>query len=63
MLSIDQFTEPVRALAYLLPVTHGIRLIGDLMLRGGTMETWEFAALAAIAVVTMAGSGWGCAAR
>jgi ABC-2 type transport system permease protein len=56
VLSIDQFTEPVRALAYLLPVTHGIRLIGDLMLRGGTTEAWEFAALAAIALVTTAGS-------
>ena len=56
VLSIDQFTEPVRALAYLLPVTHGIRLVGDLMLRGETTQAWEFAALAAIAVVTMAGS-------
>ena len=28
--------EPVRVLAYLLPVTHGIRLLQDLMLRGST---------------------------
>jgi ABC-2 type transport system permease protein len=54
VLSIDQFNAPVRALAYLIPVTHGIRLIGDLMLRGGTTQTWEFAALAAIAFATLA---------
>ena len=36
VLSIDQFTPPVRALAYLLPVTHGIQLLQDLMLRGTT---------------------------
>jgi ABC-2 type transport system permease protein len=56
VLSIDQFNAPVRALAYLLPVTHGIRLIGDLMLRGGTTYGWEFGALAAIALVTLAGA-------
>ncbi len=54
VLSIDQFNAPVRALAYLLPVTHGIRLIGDLMLRGGTTQAWQFAALATIAVLTLA---------
>ena len=36
VLAIDEFTPPVRALAYLLPVTHGIRLLQDLMLRGST---------------------------
>lgn len=53
VLSIEEFTEPVRALAYALPVTHGIRLLQDLMLRGTTTNTWEFAALAAIAAVTL----------
>ena len=53
VLSIEEFTEPVRALAYTLPVTHGIRLLQDLMLRGSTTATWEFAALAAIAAVTL----------
>ena len=59
VLAIEEFTEPVRALAYLLPVTHGIRLMQDIMLRGGTTQTWEFAALAAIAVVTLAWSWFG----
>lgn len=53
VLSIDEFTEPVRALAYTLPVTHGIRLLQDFMLRGSTTETWELLALVVIALVTL----------
>jgi ABC-2 type transport system permease protein len=53
VLSIEEFTEPVRAIAYLLPVTHGIRLLQDLMLRGETTQAWEFLALAVIALVTL----------
>ena len=53
VLSIDQFTAPVRALAYLLPVTHGIQLLQDLMLRGTTNHLWEIGALIAIGVVTL----------
>jgi ABC-2 type transport system permease protein len=52
VLPITEFTDPVRAVAYTLPVTHGIRLLQDLMLRGGTNHAWEFVALAVIAVVT-----------
>ncbi len=43
VLAISEFTEPVRVLAYMLPVTHGIRLMQDIMLRGGTTQTWEYA--------------------
>ena len=53
VLAIEEFTEPVRALAYTLPVTHGIRLLQDLMLRGSTTEAWEALALGAIAAVTL----------
>ncbi len=56
VLAIDEFSEPVRFVAYLLPVTHGIQLLQDLMLRGATMATWQFAALAAIAAVTLFGA-------
>jgi ABC-2 type transport system permease protein len=59
VLAISEFTAPVRALAYLLPVTHGIRLMQDIMLRGGTTQNWEFAALLAIAVVTLVVSWFG----
>ena len=53
VLAIDQFTPPVRAIAYALPVTHGIQLLQDLMLRGTTIHLWQAAALAVIAVVTL----------
>ena len=53
VLAIDEFTAPVRALAYALPVTHGIRLMQDLMLRGSTVNVWQAGALAAIALVTL----------
>jgi ABC-2 type transport system permease protein len=52
VLPITEFTTPVRAVAYTLPVTHGIRLLQDLMLRGTTNHAWEFVALAAIAILT-----------
>lgn len=56
VLAIDEFSEPVRSLAYALPVTHGIRLLQDLMLRGSTDHAWEFLALAAIGAVTLVGA-------
>jgi ABC-2 type transport system permease protein len=56
VLAIDQFTPPVRALAFTLPVTHGIQLLQDLMLRGTTNNLWQVAALGAIAAVTLVAS-------
>lgn len=53
VLAIDQFTAPVRALAYALPVTHGIQLLQDLMLRGSTNHEWQVGALGAISAVTL----------
>ena len=53
VLAIEEFSQPVRSLAFALPVTHGIRLLQDLMLRGSTDHAWEFAALATIAAVTL----------
>lgn len=48
VLPVEEFHEPVRAFAYALPVTHGIRLMQDLMLRGGTNAGWMLAVLAAV---------------
>lgn len=54
VLSISEFSVPVRALAYTLPVTHGIRLIQDVMLRGASTQLWEYAMLGLIAVLMLA---------
>ena len=51
VLSIDEFVPAVRTAAYVLPVTHGIQLFQDLLLRGSTTSGWEIGALAAIAGV------------
>ena len=53
VIAISEFSEPVRAAAYLLPVTSAIGLLQDLMLRGILAEAWRFAILGAIAVVTL----------
>jgi ABC-2 type transport system permease protein len=53
VLSIDEFTPPVRVLAYSLPVTHGIQLLQDFMLRGATSHAWQAGALGVIAAVTL----------
>ncbi len=53
VLAIDEFTPPVRALAYALPVTHGIQLLQDYMLRGSTTHFWQIGALGVIAAVTL----------
>jgi hypothetical protein len=48
---LDQFLTPVRVAAYSLPVTHGIQLLQDYMLRGSTNQAWELQVLAGIGVV------------
>jgi ABC-2 type transport system permease protein len=53
VLPIEEFTAPVRIASYLLPVTHGIRLIQDVMLRGWTNQAWEMVALAIIAAALL----------
>ena len=47
----DQLMTPLRIAAYGLPVTHGIQLLQDFMLRGGTNAGWELEVLAVIGVV------------
>ncbi len=53
VLPVNEFREGVQYAAYALPVTHGIRLLQDLMLRGTTNSWWEMSALAGIAVVLL----------
>ncbi|MFN2483907.1 MAG: ABC transporter permease [Candidatus Limnocylindria bacterium] len=54
VLPAEEFVPQVRVVAYLLPVTHGIRLLQDTMLRGGTNAAWELWALAGIGAVLFA---------
>ena len=51
VLPLDQFITPLRIAAYSLPVTHGIQLLQDFMLRGSTNAGWELALLAVIGVL------------
>jgi ABC-2 type transport system permease protein len=48
VLAVEEFQPAVRGVSYALPVTHGIRLLQDLMLRGWTAATWQIVALGAI---------------
>lgn len=51
VLPLDEFLPQVQWFAYTLPVTHGIRLLQDTMLMGGTNSPWQQSALAIIAVI------------
>jgi ABC-2 type transport system permease protein len=54
VLRIDEFQPAVQALAYALPVTHGVALLQDLMVTGSISHPWQAAALAAIGGVLLA---------
>ena len=56
VLPVTDFADWARYLAYALPVTHGIALLQDVMLRGEVQQAWMIGALAAIGIVLYAGS-------
>jgi ABC-type polysaccharide/polyol phosphate export permease len=56
-LAIDQFSEPIRSLVYVLPVTNGIRLLDDLLMRGTTTADWQVGVLAGSSIVFI-GLSW-----
>lgn len=62
VLRTEEFTTPVQVGSYLLPVTHGIALLQDLLLRGTIVQGWQVAALAVIAGVLLVTS-WGLLRR
>lgn len=51
VLPVSEFAMPVQALAAMLPVTHGMALLQDLLLTGGTRGSWHLVALIGIALV------------
>jgi ABC-2 type transport system permease protein len=56
VLPVTDFAEWTQYLAYSLPVTHGITLLQEHMLRGEVQQTWMLGALAAIGLVLYFGS-------
>jgi ABC-2 type transport system permease protein len=56
VMGTDEFSEPVRSLTGILPVTHGIRLLGDVMLRGGVDGLGNIAALGGLAAAFILGA-------
>lgn len=52
-LPISEFNAPVRAAAYVIPVTNGIELMQDVMLRGEIRRPWELLILGAIGAVLL----------
>ncbi len=56
VLPVEEFIQPVRYLAYVLPVTHGIDTLQESMLRGGIGDAWMLGALGVIGVVLYLGS-------
>ncbi len=56
VLPVSDFATWTQYLAYSLPVTHGIGLLQDQMLRGELRETWMMGVLAGIGLVLYVGS-------
>ena len=53
VLPISEFSAPVHAAAYAIPVTNGIVLMQDVMLRGEIREPWNAFLLAAIGLLLL----------
>ncbi len=50
VLPVSEFREGVQLASYSLPVTHGIKLLQDVMLRGDTNAWWQLGVLGALAL-------------
>ncbi len=53
VLPIEEFATPVRVAAFAIPVTDGMGLIQDVMLRGVIRDPWQVTVLAGIAIVLL----------
>ncbi|MBA2254871.1 MAG: ABC transporter permease [Chloroflexi bacterium] len=51
VLPVQEFRPELQVVSYALPVTHGIRLLQDIMLRGGTVVEWQIWVLALVGAV------------
>jgi ABC-2 type transport system permease protein len=50
VLPVNEFRQGVQIASYALPVTHGIRLLQDVMLRGDTTAYWQLTTLSLLAL-------------
>ena len=55
-LEVETFTEPVRVLSMALPVTYGISMLHDVMLRGLDPQAIDVAGLGALCVLYTIGA-------
>jgi ABC-2 type transport system permease protein len=53
VLPVHEFAVFLQPVSYALPVTSGIRLLQDLMLRGGTVAWWQIGLLAGIGLALL----------
>jgi ABC-2 type transport system permease protein len=53
VLAVDEFRAGVQIASYALPVTHGIQLLQDVMLRGSTQAWWQLAVLTGLGIVLL----------
>ena len=51
ILSVDEFHPAAQVISYLLPVTHGIQVLQNAMLRGQAQPGWEIDALGVMFLV------------
>ena len=56
VLAINEFSEPIRSLIYVLPVANAIALLGDFMFRGGTVAVWQIWLLVGLSVAYIGGA-------
>ena len=56
VLPVSDFAQWMQYIAYILPVTHGIATLQELMLRGAVVHPWMLGALLAIGVILYVGS-------
>jgi ABC-2 type transport system permease protein len=53
VLPVHEFRPALQVAAYSLPVTHGIALLQDVMLRGGTYQWWQVGVLALLGLALL----------
>ena len=56
VLPVSDFAQWMQYIAYILPVTHGIATLQELMLRGAVVHPWMLGALLAIGVILSVGT-------